>query len=87
MMLTPKKVRATGMPMNSNKVEPPNINQAAMGQLLMCRLQTRNIKTWGTRSSGAYSVLARTALGMQQAVHAKHHLDGQQHKHHRQWRQ
>jgi hypothetical protein len=39
MMLTPKKVRATGMPMNSSKVEPPNINQAAMGQLLMCRLQ------------------------------------------------
>jgi hypothetical protein len=39
MMLTPKKVSATGMPMNSNKVEPPNINQAAMGQLLMCRLQ------------------------------------------------
>jgi flagellar biosynthetic protein FliP len=31
--------------------------------------------------------LLRTALGMQQTVHAKHHLDGQQHKHYGQRRQ
>ena len=63
MMLMVMKVSATGMPMNSNTVEPPSMSQAAMLQLLMA----------GSRC--AHRVMTRTPWAVLQADHAKDHFD------------
>src|SRR5262249_6621981 len=68
MMLMAMKENATGMPMNSRTVEPPNRSSEAI-----CHDMGRSIAS-GRRNG----VLARASLREGQSLHAEYELDGQQ---------
>src|ERR1051325_10233237 len=62
--------KATGMPMNSSTVDPPNSSSAGICQDIGRAMRQPS----GRRDR----VLARPVLGARQAVHAEDELDGEQ---------